>query len=146
MTNEEAALALKNLLHHKDFIVTLYSFEQDAIEKAIAALQNQPEWVPVEMGMPKEMGTYWVTVYNREWNREKTGIVQGAEPRKTEGWEYRKNLHSQMPDGKWVTMVQRIYNPELKTWSGYGEIALAWMTMPKPFAGLKEKQKEAEDE
>ena len=132
MTNEEAIIWLKNL--KKDIGEThtshLWHYEQ-ALDEVIAILRNQPEWIPCSEDLPKEAGVYWVTVVNREWVGN--DIVDGAEPRKTEGWNVRRNLYGQLPDGMWVTAEQRVYNPEIKVWSGYGEIVLAWMPLPEPY-------------
>lgn len=133
MTNEEAAELLKRFQSGLDSLSE--SELMSALSIAIAALRNQLEWIPCSEDLPKEAGVYWVTVVNREWVGN--DIVDGAKPRKTEGWNVRRNLYGQLPDGMWVTAEQRVYNPEIKVWSGYGEIVLAWMQLPKPYKGGK---------
>lgn len=97
----------------------------------IPSAQPKPRWIPVSKRQPDKPGVYWVTVFNREWNKEGTDIVQGAKPPKDEYWDDHKNLYAVRQDGKWVMTKQRVWTGEC--WSGYGEIQLAWMEMPAPY-------------
>lgn len=101
------------------------------LKNELPSAQPKPRWIQVSKRQPDKPGVYWVTVFNREWNKEGTDIVQGAKPPKDEYWDDHKNLYAERQDGKWVVTAQRVWTGEC--WSGYGEIQLAWMEMPAPY-------------
>jgi hypothetical protein len=89
-------------------------------------------WIPTSERLPEKLDVYLVTIFNREWKGR--DIVQGEKPPKDEFWDHHANMYAERLDGKWVTMETRIFLPEPRPhWSGYDEIVLAWMPLPKPY-------------
>lgn len=89
------------------------------------------KWIRCDERLPEKEGVYIVTVLNREWNRDRSGIEEGLKPPHDKYWEQHKNLYGQLPDGRWVKAAQRVFHDGI--WSGYGETTLAWMPMPEPY-------------
>lgn len=97
---------------------------------------NNLNWIPVTERLPEKSGAYLVTILNRELGPHTDhghDVIQGAKPPKDEYWDHHANLYAERADGKWVHMVQRIFDAEICDWSGYGEIQLAWMPLPEPY-------------
>ena len=93
-------------------------------------------WIPVTERLPEKSGAYLVTILNRELGPHTDhghDVIQGAKPPEDEYWDQHANLYAERADGKWVHMVQRIFDAELCIWGGYGEIQLAWMPLPEPW-------------
>ena len=93
------------------------------------------EWIRCDERLPEKEGVYLVTLLNREWKPDMSGIEDGIEPPKDEYWEQHKDLYGQIPDGRWVKVEQRVFHDGI--WSGYMETVLAWMQMPRPY-GVEE--------
>ena len=93
------------------------------------------EWIRCDERLPEKEGVYLLTLLNREWNRDRSGIEDGLKPPHDEYWEKHKGLYGQLPDGQWVKVEQRVFHDGI--WSGYMETVLAWMQMPRPY-GVEE--------
>ena len=104
-------------------------------------------WIRCDERLPEEEGVYLVTVLNREWNKDRTGIEDGLRPAKDEYWNFHKNLYGQMEDGRWIKVTQRVFNRD-GIWSGYLETVLAWQPMPSPYMASEQLRlgEEKEDE
>lgn len=95
-------------------------------------------WIRCDERLPEKEGVYLVTILNREWNRDRSGIEDGIKPPKDEYWEQHKDLYGQLPDGRWVKVEQRVFHDGI--WSGYMETVLAWMQMPGPYGAEEQLQ------
>ena len=94
-------------------------------------------WIQMTDRLPDKRGVYLVTILNREWTNYHT-IEDGMPPIRDENWESHANLYGQLPDGRWVTVEQRVYDPATGVWTGYEETVLAWQPMPDPFGVNKQ--------
>lgn len=94
------------------------------------------EWISTKAKLPEETGVYLVTRLTQDLeDGEAPGVhwtVYGKEPEHDKYWDCHKNLYGQLPDGRYVTVCQRVWNEDTHCWSGFEEKVIAWQPMPEP--------------
>ena len=127
MTNEEAIEILKNLLKNEDPSTNpfgeLFSIEATAIKAAIAALRNQPRWIPCSKRMP-----------DKEFEE---GVEKGTVMDLYPCLVTRYATHS-LVNPKRLYVAKHYYDGDDFVNNGQQECTesvVAWMPLPEPFKG-----------